>query len=72
MGLVLDLVRHHQQNVLHQQNKAGAQNITCFQSHKITLRSVHFCLFCVVGQGQEKALYSMLEKIFFKSNSLFI
>lgn len=42
MGLVLDLVRH-------QQNKARTQNITCFQSHKMTQLRIHFCPFCVWG-----------------------
>ena len=44
MGLVLDLVRQ-------QENKAGTQNITCLQSHKMTLLSIHFCPFCVGGAG---------------------
>lgn len=64
MGLVFDLVRQ-------QHNETKTQDITCFQSHKMTLLSIHFCrLLCFGGGGGTQ--YSMLEKIFFKGKSIFI
>lgn len=47
MGLVLDLVRQ-------QHNETKTQDITHFQSHEMTMLSIHFCpLLCVCQGGGE-------------------
>lgn len=46
MGLVFDLVRQ-------QHNETKTQDITCFQSHKMTLLSIHFCRLLCFGGGEE-------------------